>query len=94
MISDERFEPIIWTSRVHCGENEDPAESENAKQSIREWLMTNGLTGEEVESLRITNEKPPAILIIDDRAFKFEGMFPTRHYLDNFQPWKPEGENS
>lgn len=87
LIEDEDIEPVIWTSRVHCGENEAPAESENAKVAIRQWFYLQGLSPDEIQNLKITNEKPPAVLIIDDRAFHFQGEFPSVEFIHEFQPW-------
>jgi len=87
--------PAIWTSRVHCGENEDPNLAEHAKQAIRAWLIKYGMTVAEVDQIPITNSKPPATLIVDDRAFSFRGDFPTPWFVERFEPWKfSAGENS
>jgi len=88
LIDDPDIEPIIWTSRVHCKENEDPADSENAKTAIRQWLYLQGLRPDDVQQLKVTNEKPPAVLLIDDRAYNFSGLFPTLEFIHNFTPWK------
>lgn len=32
-------------------------------------------------------EKPPAHITIDDRVFKFEGVFPSFEEIDAFKPW-------
>ena len=90
LIDHESIEPVIWTSRVHAMEgNPDAiAEAEQAEQAIRNWLLLHGLTASEVDQLKITNDKPPATMIIDDRAFRFEGGFPSIDYLLSFRPWK------
>ena len=31
--------------------------------------------------------KPPALITVDDRAWRFEGAFPTALQLRNFKPW-------
>lgn len=91
LIAHPRIEPIIWTSRVHVGTAlHEATEASNARVAICEWLLTHGLTREEVDQLKITNDKPPAVLIIDDRAFKFEGLFPSVEFIEDFQPWTAE----
>lgn len=88
LIESPEVEPVIFTTRVHCGENDDPDPSHQAELAIRNWLYLNGLSREEVDGLRITDQKVPAVLTIDDRALKFEGHFPTLAMIKNFQPWK------
>lgn len=88
MIDSPEIEPVIWTSRVHWKDDSEFADAEQAKQAIKNWLMLHGLSPDEVDSLKITNDKPPAVMIIDDRAFKFEGHFPTLAMVKNFVPWK------
>lgn len=39
------------------------------------------------EQLHFPDHKPPAILTIDDRVFRFEGLWPTIDEIKNFQPW-------
>lgn len=85
LIAHPEIEPVIWTSRVHIG-FEDPSESETAKRAIRSWFYLHGMDREEVEQLRITSDKPPSVLLIDDRAFKFEGAFPLITYIEEFKP--------
>jgi len=87
LLAAEDMEPVIWTSRVHCRENEDPVEAENAKIAIKQWLYLQGVGPDEVNRLKITSDKPPAVMLIDDRAFKFEGTFPTPDTIREFKPW-------
>lgn len=69
-------------------------------QSIEKWLYNQvgqawyeTPAGPGIEDVEVVAEKPPAILYIDDRGFRFEGVFPTLEYMEKFQPWKykPEG---
>ena len=93
LIAEEDIEPIIWTSRVYWKDDSEYAAAEQAMQAIKNWLYLNGLSPEEVEALQITSFKPPAVLLIDDRAYKFEGMFPTSHFIRNFKPWPKDQED-
>ena len=46
-----------------------------------------------VSQLWFDTLKPPAHLLLDDRAFQFRGKFPSMEYLKNFQPWyKPQSD--
>jgi hypothetical protein len=37
--------------------------------------------------LEFPTQKPPAHLTIDDRGFRFDGLFPTLQYMSAFKPW-------
>lgn len=54
---------------------------------IAAWLHKNGMSHENVERLHFYHQKPMASVFIDDRAFHFEGTFPTVQYLTQFRPW-------
>ena len=86
LIGHPEIEPVIWTSRVHWANDSEVADAENAITAIRAWLYLNGLTKEESDILEITASKKPAVLLIDDRAFKFEGDFPSVEYIKDFKP--------
>jgi len=57
------------------------------------WRKARYLSGQGVERtylakmLTITNEKLPADIYIDDRAFQFKGVFPSLYDIDNFRSW-------
>lgn len=76
------FEIIIWTSRVQ-GE-----ESAAAKRAIRNWLRKWNC--QVADEIIITMEKLPALMMIDDRGYRFMGHFPSTDYLNNFKPWSPK----
>lgn len=84
LIEDPEWEPVIFTSRASTRYETDL----RANNAIRDYLVLHGLNRQKAQSLVITGEKLPAVLMIDDRAFKFEGTFPSLHYLNNFQPWR------
>ncbi len=41
-----------------------------------------------IKNIDFPKHKPPALITVDDRCFKFEGKWPTVEYLENFKPWK------
>lgn len=47
------------------------AATNSGRQTIWEWLMRHGFP----EGIRVTNEKPAALLYIDDRGYRFSGSF-------------------
>lgn len=59
------------------------AETEGGRLVINDYLVDAGITG-----VVVTDKKPPALIYIDDRGFKFEGVFPSVEDIQNFKPWK------
>lgn len=55
------------------------------------WYDAPGVRG--LEDLKFPRHKPPAILTIDDRCFRFSGKFPTLDGIESYRPWnRPSGE--
>lgn len=74
----ERFDLAIWSVRTaHPG----------ALEAMRAWLRAHGLPERVLERLRFPLAKPPAELYIDDRAYRFEGTFPSFDELATLEPW-------
>ncbi len=44
-------------------------------------------------NLIFPQHKPAAVLYIDDRAFHFQGRFPTKEEITEFKPWHPNDAN-
>jgi len=60
------------------------------KSAIRSWAVDEFGAAESEEmlgSIAYPVNKPPAWLTIDDRAFAFQGVFPTPETIDAFKPW-------
>ena len=60
-------------------------------KAIEQWLDRHGfrhLVSKGVLTVSKDGVKPPAILYIDDRGYRFEGTFPSREFMQNFQPYK------
>ena len=73
-----RYEVIIITSR---------ASDDAGMQAIAAWLKERGFTG----TLLITCVQVPCDVYIDDRAWRFNGLFPTASQIDDFRPWYVAG---
>lgn len=74
----KHFEVIIFTTR---------GKTEAGRCAVRGWLGVHGFEfiGE------ITATKPPALVYVDDRAWRFEGRFPGRQEIHEARPWnKPK----
>lgn len=74
----ERFDLAIASVR-----NGQPG----AIEAMRAWLSRHGLPAHVLERVRFPLHKPPAEVYIDDRAYRFEGSFPTLDELGALQPW-------
>lgn len=70
-------------------------------ESVAKWFRTHGATDlvdsilapkiDGAPQVRFVINKPPAVLYIDDRAYKFEGEWPTLEFIRTFEPWKLHG---
>lgn len=60
-------------------------------EAMQEWFKTHGLSPLVLCYLRFPTHKPPAVLYIDDRAYRFEGTFPTVKQIAEFDAsvWHP-----
>jgi hypothetical protein len=62
-------------------------------RAMRNWLMKHAgnqwdCMGPSFCDVRFTRFKPPAILTIDDRAMRFDGVWPAMKSVDAFKPYK------
>lgn len=77
---DAKLTVVIFTTRGATLEG---------RSAVRNWLWDNGAT---LDEIRVTAEKPAALLYIDDRGYRFDGAnFPTVEEVHRLRPWnKPE----
>ena len=80
---DPEFELCIYSSR-----SKDPGGIE----AMIEWFHRHGLAEEVLELLSFPTQKPAAWLTIDDRAFCFEGEFPSARFMLEFKPWNKKDD--
>lgn len=65
------------------------------RRAVRRWLKrySDGRWyeypggGYGLEDVRLSYEKPPALVYLDDRAMRFEGTFPTVQQIHAAKPW-------
>lgn len=95
----EKFEIDIYSSR---------SKELGGIEAMKEWLRThligyfmdeaNPYAGDAAEivlsRLSFPTQKPAASMTIDDRAFCFEGKFPSARWLLAFKPWNKGGATS
>lgn len=56
--------------------------------AIESYLRENGLSERAMNRIRIEPGKPPALLYVDDRAWRFTGdNFPTADEVHKARPW-------
>lgn len=86
---DPRLEVCVYSSR-----SKEPG----AIHAMKEWLRRyiGEFVSAEVEDqvlarLTFPTQKPAASMTIDDRAFCFEGSFPTIDWILEFKPWNKRG---
>src|SRR5688572_12476798 len=70
----KHFDIVIHTTR---GTRMD------GRVAVSEWLEKYGFHGPRA----ITHEKLPALIYLDDRAWRFDGSFPTADQIHDFRPW-------
>jgi len=80
----DSFEINVYSSRSHVAGGIDAM-----REWLRRWSMyeNNGIEPLWFEKIQWPEHKPSAFLIIDDRAFCFEGRWPSMTELFEFRPW-------
>ena len=73
-----KFEVCIFSSRNQYF---------GAKRAMKKWFLKHGMHPGHVKMLQFPRRKPPAHLILDDRAMQFNGTFPTIEEMSAFRPW-------
>lgn len=72
-----KFTIVIFTTRGKTGDGKD---------AVADYLREHGLRGD-VE-FEVTAEKPPALVYVDDRAYRFTGAnFPSAEEVHRLRPW-------
>lgn len=76
----KHFKVYIYSSR---------SKFEGGIYFMKKWFIKHGFSSEVLNKLEFPTQKPPAHLIIDDRAYLFKGpsSFPSVEFIQNFKPW-------
>ena len=82
MAQDNRFEVHIYSSR---------SKERDAIYAMKRWMTDHGFDREVLSHIQFPTQKPAAWMTIDDRAFCFEGDFPSADWLLRFRPWNKRG---
>lgn len=75
---ERHFRVCIYSSR---------SRHEGAIEAMQEWFRKHGLDEQTLGLLHFPTQKPAANMTIDDRAFRFEGEFPSIQWILDFKPW-------
>jgi hypothetical protein len=82
MAFDNRFEVCVYSSR---------SKFDGAVYAMKRWFLEHDFPPEALSQLQFPTQKPAANMTIDDRAFCFEGDFPSPEWLLRFRPWNKRG---
>jgi len=77
---EKDFRIVVFSSR---------SKQEGGIEAMREWFEIHA---PDVD-LEFWEEKPPALVTIDDRAITFDGKWPENKTLLDFKPWNKRGEH-
>lgn len=61
--------------------------SSAGRKVVYDWLAKHGMQENYLKQIDITGTKIPALLYIDDRAWRFNGRWPEPEEVFNFKPW-------
>src|SRR5689334_15343017 len=73
---ETKFNVVIFTTR---------GKTKEGQHAVRYWLHENGW--ESGMDVMVTAEKVAALIYIDDRAWRFEGKFPSAREIHAARPW-------
>lgn len=74
----KRFDVAIFSSR---------SSQSGGIGSIRDWLIVHGIDATTLAGVRFPVSKPPAVVYLDDRGWRFDGTFPDLDVIEAFVPW-------
>lgn len=89
-VSDS-FDVNIYSSRSHVAGGIDAMQAWLARWATHE---NGGVEPLWLQKIVFPEHKPSAFLIIDDRAFRFEGRWPSVTEMFNTQPWYKKRKGS
>ena len=57
------------------------------RRAMKKWLVKHGLDQRYFKVIDFPLHKPPSMILLDDRAWTFKGIFPTEEEMLAFKPW-------
>jgi len=61
-------------------------------RAMKKWLFMYGLSEDDIARISFPIYKPPAHVVIDDRALQFSGFYPEVKNIISFKPWNKRGK--
>ena len=72
-----------WDVNIYSSRSKEP----EGLQAMRKWFIDNDFPINRLDQLKFPTQKPAASMTVDDRAFCFQGDFPSPGWLERFKPW-------
>jgi len=85
----QAFEVVIFSTRCQTWRGRRAIRRWLQQQEPDLWQTTSAARG--LEEVTVSYYKLPAIVYIDDRAFRFRGSFPRIEELRQMRPWNKGG---
>ncbi len=63
------------------------SEEQRGIDAMKKWFELHSCPKEVFEKLIFSVKKPTAAVYLDDRAWRFDGVFPTAEEIKAFRPW-------
>lgn len=83
----ERFRVCIFSSRSHQVGGKQAMQTWLARHFRDHWSADRTTCDDKLAEIEWPNEKPPALVTIDDRAIQFDGTWPALDDIAAFKPW-------
>ena len=81
----QSFDVVVFTTR---------GKTWRGRRAVRRWLRefsgalwNDGPGYRGIEAVKVTYKKLPALVYLDDRAMRFNGVFPTANEIHRARPW-------
>ena len=88
----QKFKVVIYSARFtpHGNTEADWVAACQAMEEVKVWMLGQGVPLDVMTKLHFWMEpgKPTALVYIDDRGFRFEGVFPSKEQIHQLRPWK------
>jgi len=85
----QKFDVVIFSTRCTTW---------RGRRAVRRWLRLHGgalwheaLGSVGLEDIKLAHSKPAALVYIDDRAWRFDGRFPSADEIHAARPWNKRG---
>lgn len=85
------FHVIIHSARFTPRDHTEAgcAKAHRALEAVKRWMLEQGMDSHTLRRLEFWMDpgKPTALVYIDDRGYRFEGVFPSKEAIHRLRPW-------